>query len=93
MAARDNLLTFAFMLDDKKLTYYRTYDNILGILGNVGGLLQTLVFLAGMLVYPLSKISLNIELVNSFFSFEEHQKKGQVENKNNEKGAKVTPIN
>jgi len=37
-------------LDDKKVTYYRTYKNILNIFADVGGLLKVLMTIAALFV-------------------------------------------
>jgi hypothetical protein len=75
------------MLDDKNIRIYRTYDNFLIILGNIGGLLSMLLFVAGLIVEPLSKLSLNLDLVNSFFSFEDDTPE------KDPRGTKVSPLN
>lgn len=41
-------------LDDKKIVYYRTYDNILNILGIIGGLFDSLLAVVGFLINPLA---------------------------------------
>jgi len=45
------------MLDEKMITYYRTYDNIFNILGSIGGLYDALVFVVALFIAPLTKFS------------------------------------
>jgi hypothetical protein len=44
-------------LDEKKIIYYRTYSNIFNVLGDIGGLYKALIFLATIIVVPLTKFS------------------------------------
>lgn len=44
----------ALYLDDKEIIYYRTYGNILEVLGSIGGLLELLTFLIGFIIKPLN---------------------------------------
>ena len=56
--ATDNeLLHATIFLDDKKITYFRSYDNLLNILGSISGLYELLLFLVGLLIIPITKIS------------------------------------
>jgi hypothetical protein len=48
------------MLDEKKIEYFRTYDNLFNVLGSIGGLFDALVFLSSLIVLPLTKLSQNI---------------------------------
>lgn len=52
------------MLDDKFTINYRTYDNILNIIGNIGGLKEFLFLVLSLLMRPLTKFSLNLHLIN-----------------------------
>lgn len=58
------------ILDDRSITYFRTYGNILDILANVMGLLNPLLVIGGLLVQPLSNISFDLLLCNKLFTFE-----------------------
>lgn len=49
-------------LDDREALYYRTYNNILDILGNMGGLLELMIFIGGMIVNPINKLSCELFL-------------------------------
>lgn len=51
------LLLVNIFLDDKKITYYRSYSNILDILGSIGGLYRSLIIMAGFIMIPLTKLS------------------------------------
>jgi hypothetical protein len=51
---RDFLFSMNFMLDDKRITYYRSYDSILNILGNIGGLKEVLFFFCSLVLGPLN---------------------------------------
>jgi hypothetical protein len=64
------LLHATIFLDDKKITYFRSYENLLNILGSITGLFELLVVLAGLIFIPITKLSQNTVLVNSIFSFE-----------------------
>jgi hypothetical protein len=57
------------MLDDKKIVYYRTYSNIINILGDIGGLYSLLFYLGSLLAIPLCSLSLNMTLINAVFNF------------------------
>lgn len=69
MTSRDSILTVAFLLDNKKITYFRTYKNILNIFADVGGILKVLMTVAALLVGPFSELFLNLLMVNNIFSF------------------------
>jgi hypothetical protein len=64
---REHILTLAFILDDKKITYFRTYKNILNIIADVSGILKVLLTLGSFIVMPISEMLLNLLLVNSIF--------------------------
>jgi hypothetical protein len=51
------LLHATILLDDKKITYFRSYKNVLNILGSISGLFELLVALAGILFIPITKLS------------------------------------
>ena len=74
----------AIFLDNKILLYNRTYNTILDILGNIGGLFDLLLFVGMVIVGPISKISLDLNLVNEVFSFEESKQiRKPMANRNN----------
>jgi hypothetical protein len=58
------MFAMGFLLDDKIEKYFRTYENILNILAKLGGLKESLLLIIGILICPLSKLHLNIRLVN-----------------------------
>ena len=62
-----------FMLDDKKVIYYRTYSNIINILGDIGGLYSLLFYICSLFAGPINSLSLNMTLLNSIFNFTEKQ--------------------
>lgn len=64
------LLRATIFLDNKKITYFRSYDNLLNILGSISGLFELLVVVAGFILIPVTKLSQNTFLVNSIFAFE-----------------------
>ncbi|CAK58972.1 unnamed protein product (macronuclear) [Paramecium tetraurelia] len=57
-------------LDDREAEYYRTYNNILDILGQMGGLLELMLFLVGTIVKPFNKLSCDLFLASEIFYFE-----------------------
>jgi hypothetical protein len=57
------------VLDDKQIKYFRTYNTILDILGAIGGLFDLLLFIGLIIIGPISKLSLDLHLVNQIFSF------------------------
>jgi hypothetical protein len=63
------------MLDDKKITYFRNYKNILNIIADIGGLLKVLMTLAAIIIGPISRMLLNLLMVNNVFSFEDQHVK------------------
>ncbi|CAD8188107.1 unnamed protein product [Paramecium pentaurelia] len=67
---RNQLIDITLYLDDREAVYYRTYNNILDILGQMGGLLELMLFLAGTLVKPLNKLSCDLFLASEIFYFE-----------------------
>jgi len=42
------------MLDDKKVTYFRTYKNILNIFADIGGLMKVLMTIGAFIAKPIS---------------------------------------
>lgn len=58
-----------FILDDKKVIYYRTYSNIINILGDIGGLYSLLFYIGSLLAVPICELSLNMTMLNSVFNF------------------------
>lgn len=50
------ILLTNFILDDRKITYQRTYDNILNIFGAIGGLFDMFIFLFGLVMNPMTKL-------------------------------------
>jgi len=56
-AIDSEMLHVTIFLDDKKITYFRSYDNFLNIFGSSSGLLQVLTFVIGLILYPLTKVS------------------------------------
>jgi hypothetical protein len=59
-----------FILDDRKMSYSRTYDNILNIFGAIGGFFDIFVLIIGLIMIPINKIQSNINLCNQIFAFE-----------------------
>ena len=51
------LLSLLITLDEKKITYYRKYRNILNIFGDIGGLFRALALIFGFLIRPLTKLA------------------------------------
>ncbi len=58
-------------LDNKKVTYFRNYKNILNIFAEIGGLLNVLMTIGALIVSPISSLLLNVLMVNKIFSYEE----------------------
>jgi hypothetical protein len=50
------------VLDDQIVNYYRSYNNILDILGNMGGLLSMLLTIGKLIMYPLANQILFIKI-------------------------------
>ncbi|CAD8089484.1 unnamed protein product [Paramecium primaurelia] len=67
---RNQLIDITLYLDDREAVYYRTYNNILDILGQMGGLLELMLFVAGTLVKPFNKLSCDLFLASEIFYFE-----------------------
>jgi len=45
------------MLDEKKITYFRKYQNILNIFGDIGGLFRALTLIFGLILKPLTSLA------------------------------------
>ena len=73
-------------LDKVKTIYSRSYDKIQTILGNVGGILQIFSLVANLMVLPLVKHRLRVNLSNSIFNF-------KIPRKNNNKNKISTSKN
>ncbi|CAD8114121.1 unnamed protein product [Paramecium sonneborni] len=67
---QNSLIDITLYLDDREALYYRTYNNILDILGQMGGLLELMLFLAGTIVKPFNKLSCDLFLASEIFYFE-----------------------
>ena len=79
-------------LDKVKTIYSRSYDKIQTILGNVGGILQIFSLVANLLVLPLVKHRLRVNLSNSIFNFKiprKNDKKSQISSSKNQKTQKI----
>lgn len=51
-------------MDEKEILYYRTYDNILNILGSIGGLLELMGLILGFILKPLNNLAADLFLAN-----------------------------
>jgi hypothetical protein len=66
----DIFFRLSFLVDDKTVRYYRTYDNLLNILGSITGTHGIIVFFFSLFVGQLNSLLLNREIINSLFNFE-----------------------
>jgi len=58
------------VLDDRSLTYYRTYTNILNIFGDIGGMTSFLLTVGTILLTPITTMLLETNIANQIFSFD-----------------------
>jgi hypothetical protein len=63
------------MLDDKMTINYRTYENILSIMANIGGLKEFIFILISLGMKPLTRFSLNMHFLYEYFSQKSRQPK------------------
>ncbi|CAK92174.1 unnamed protein product (macronuclear) [Paramecium tetraurelia] len=75
---KNELIDVFLYLDDREALYYRTYNNILDILGQMGGLLELILFVAGVVVKPINKLSCDLFLASEIFHFEKSSNQTQV---------------
>ncbi|CAD8114123.1 unnamed protein product [Paramecium sonneborni] len=68
---KEELVVIHVILDDREVLYYRTYNNILDILGQMGGLLELMLLLVGLFVKPFNKLSCDLFLASKIFYFEQ----------------------
>ena len=60
----DVLTNVYFYFGDQKLDFQRSYDNILNILGSVGGLMDLLTFFAAIFITPIAKFIMDLALID-----------------------------
>ncbi|CAD8191088.1 unnamed protein product [Paramecium octaurelia] len=75
---RSELIDVTLYLDDREALYYRTYNNILDILGQMGGLLELILFVVGVVVKPINKLSCDLFLASEIFHFEQSSNQSKV---------------
>ncbi|KAL4484423.1 hypothetical protein ABPG74_019600 [Tetrahymena malaccensis] len=69
----DFVLSLRISVHPLRLIYQRSYLKVQGLLAVVGGLLKTLILIGRVLVKPIAKLSMNSELVNELFVFEDQR--------------------
>ena len=67
------IASFSILFDDTTVSYHRTYYNILFVLANIGGLANLLFLLGNFFIKPISKLALDIFLVNQFYLLEKSE--------------------
>lgn len=83
---KDILFELLIRLDRIKKSYQRKYDKIQDVLANLGGILQSIVFLGGVLINSIVEKRFLHKLAKEVFEFEEVVQKSSLAEKKRKKG-------